>query len=73
MDRFDLKVKQLIINNVVKAPDSEFLQTRARQQQEYLEHIYERYSHLKIVELPMFPQEVKGLERLREVGRILFE
>jgi arsenite-transporting ATPase len=71
MNKYELAVKQLIINNVVKAPDSEFLETRARQQQAYLERLYEKYSHLSIIEIPMFPQEVKGLERLREVGKIL--
>ena len=39
----------------------------------YLEHIHDRYSDLKIVEVPMFPYELKGLERLREVERILFQ
>jgi len=63
----------LIINNVVKAQDSDFLLTRARQQQIYLEHIYDNYSELKITEIPMFPYELKGLDRLREVGKILFE
>jgi arsenite-transporting ATPase len=72
MDRYGLKVKNMIINNVVKARNSDFLKIRAVQQQAYLEHIYEKYSHLKIVELPMFPQEVKGLQKLREVGKILF-
>ncbi len=71
MNKYELAVKQLIINNVVKAPDSEFLETRARQQQAYLERIYKKYSHLNVIEIPMFPQEVKGLERLREVGKIL--
>jgi arsenite-transporting ATPase len=72
LHKYGLSVKQLIINNVVKARDSDFLLTRASQQQAYLEHIYEKYSGLKIVELPMFPYELKGLARLREVGEILF-
>ncbi|MFC1942021.1 ArsA family ATPase [Chloroflexota bacterium] len=72
LNKYGLKVKQLIINNVVKTQDSKFLQTRARQQKGYLEHIYEKYSALKIVEVPMFPHELKGLDRLREVGKILF-
>jgi len=72
LNKYGLKVKQLIINNVVKAQDSDFLLTKARQQKEYLEHIYDKYSHMKIVELPMFPYELKGLDRLREVERILF-
>jgi arsenite-transporting ATPase len=72
LNKYGLKVTQLIINNVVKTRDSDFLLTRANQQQEYLEHIYEKYANLKIVELPMFPYELKGLDRLREVGKILF-
>jgi len=72
LDKYGLNVKQLIINNVVMAEESEFLQIRARQQKGYLEHIHDRYSNLKIVELPMFPNEIKGLKRLREVAKILF-
>lgn len=72
LNKYGLDIKRLIINNVVKAGDSEFLETRAKEQQAYLGHIYEKYSHLDIIEIPMFPQEVKGSERLREVGKILF-
>jgi len=72
LDKYGLSVGQLIINNVVKTEESEFLQIKARQQQAYLKHIYEKYSHLKISEIPMFPQEVKGLQKLREVEKILF-
>jgi arsenite-transporting ATPase len=72
MSGHGLKVQQLIINNVVKEGDSDFLLTKARQQRSYLEHIHGRYSDLEIVELPMFPYELKGLDRLREIERILF-
>jgi len=72
LNEYGLKVKQLIINNVVKAEGSDFLLTKARQQKNYLEVIYDRYSDLEIIELPMFPYELKGLDRLREVERILF-
>jgi len=73
LDKYGLKVKQLIINNVLKAEGSDFLLTKARQQKNYLEIIYGKYSHLKIVELPMFPYELKGLARLREAEKILFQ
>ncbi len=72
MDRYGLKVKRIIINNVVKIEESLFLRTKARQQRQYLSHIHDIYSHLEIIELPMFPQEVKGVEKLREVGKIVF-
>ena len=72
LNEYGLKVQQLIINNVVKADGSDFLLTKARQQRNYLELIYDRYSDLEIIELPMFPYEPKGLDRLREVERVLF-
>ncbi len=73
LNEYGLKVQRLIINNVVKEESSDFLLTKARQQRDYLELIYDRYSDLKIAELPMFPYELKGLDRLREVERILFQ
>lgn len=73
LDRYGLAVKRIIVNNVVSEPDSEFLQTKARQQQVYRQHIRDNYSHLEIIELPMFPQEVKGTQKLGEVQKILFQ
>jgi len=72
LNEYGLTVERLIINNVVKAADSDFLLTKARQQKNYLELIYDRYSPLEIIELPLFPYELKGVDRLREVERILF-
>ena len=72
LNKYGLDVEQLIINNVVRAEGSDFLLTKARQQKDYLEVIYGKYSYLQIVELPMFPYELKGLDRLKEVERILF-
>ncbi|MFC2038958.1 ArsA family ATPase [Chloroflexota bacterium] len=72
MDEYGLAVTRLIINNVVKDADSDFLRTRAEQQKYYLETIYGMYSRLEIVELPMFPYELKGLDRLTEIEKALF-
>jgi arsenite-transporting ATPase len=72
LNEYGLKVQQMIINNVVKEKDSDFLLTKAKQQKHYLEAIYARYSDLEIVELPMFPYELKGLDRLKEIEKILF-
>jgi arsenite-transporting ATPase len=72
LDRFGLRTSRIIVNNVVKDPDSPFLRTRAAQQQPYLERIRTRYADTEIVELPMFPYELKGAARLREAERVLF-
>jgi arsenite-transporting ATPase len=73
LDSHGLKVRQLVVNNVIKAEDSGFLALKASEQRPYLEAIHERYSALPIVEIPMFPHEVKGLSRLEKVARVLFE
>jgi anion-transporting ArsA/GET3 family ATPase len=62
----------LIINNVIKADNSEFLKAKANQQKKYLDHIHTRYGEIPMIEVPMFPYELKGWDRLKEVEKILF-
>jgi len=69
--RYGLQLRQLIVNNIVRVTDSPFLAQKAQQQQPHLERLRERYGDLSIVEIPLFPQEVFGAERLRTVGRLL--
>lgn len=70
--RFGFRVTQLVINNVVMKPDSDFLATKARGQAGYIELLKARFANLKIVELPLFPNEVKGVDRLKSAAKILF-
>jgi arsenite-transporting ATPase len=72
MRQYGLKVSGLIVNNVIRADGSEFLNTRALEQQRYLEFIRERYADLAIAELPMFPYEIRGLERIEQMEKVLF-
>ncbi len=65
-------VGQLVVNNVVKETgNSPFLRTKAEQQQGYLNAIHSRYAPLPIVEIPLFPHEIKGIERLKLVAGYL--
>ena len=67
-----IEARQLIINNVVKADGSDFLKTKAAQQRKYLDLIHQKCSRLKIVEVPLFPTEIRGLSRLEKVAEVLF-
>jgi arsenite-transporting ATPase len=69
--RHGLAVRRLIVNNVVQVTDSPFLTRKAAQQQPHLAELRERHGDLSIVEIPLFPEEVRGVERLRTVGRLL--
>jgi hypothetical protein len=61
----------MIINHVVKDPDSDFLRTKAAMQQGYISEIAAKCGGRQRI-LYMFPYEVKGMERLKEAERVLF-
>jgi arsenite-transporting ATPase len=69
---YGLRVERVVVNNLVKDESSDFWLTKAQQQQKYLDIIYHQFPDLEIIELPLFPYEVKGVDRLREVETILF-
>ena len=69
--RYELRISRLVVNNVVQEADSPFLEQKRQQQQSHLERLRQRYGGVPIVEIPLFPQEVRGVERLRAVGRLL--
>jgi len=71
--KYGFKAEQLVINNVIKdAGESDFLQAKAAQQKEYIELLYRKYQEIRIVELPLFPHEVKGIDKLKKVEKSLF-
>ena len=72
LNKFGFKVEKMIINNVVMNPDSEFLSTKASEQAKYIQYIRENFAYLPITELPLFPYELKGLQRLKEAEDVLF-
>ena len=71
LHRYDLEIGRLIINNVVTVTDSPFLAEKAAQQRPHLEELRDRYGALRPIEIPLFSREVRGVDRLRTVGRLL--
>ncbi|RME39619.1 MAG: ATPase [Thermoflexia bacterium] len=68
-----LTVRYLIVNNVIRNPDCEFHRRRWEMQQHYLRLLREELDgHLNLVELPLLPYEVRGVERLAEIEAYLF-
>ncbi len=71
LDKYGLRVKRLIINNIINAPDSDFLSLKAGQQQAYLKQLYDKYSGFQLSRVPLFPHEIKGSETLLRVADAL--
>ncbi len=64
--------RQMIINNMMVDEDSEFCRRKKAGQAKYLQEITETYSQLNIAKVPMFPEEIKGLEALNHLQLFLF-
>jgi arsenite-transporting ATPase len=68
--RHGFNIEHIIVNQVVKEPDSDFLRSRASMQHGYLLEIEGRYG-ASVTRLPLFPYEIKGIEKLRKIERVL--
>jgi len=71
--RHGMTVRYLIVNDVIREPDCEFHRQRWEMQQRYIRQLREELDDgLTLVELPLLPYEVKGVDRLAEVEGHLF-
>ena len=70
--RHDFKFSRLIVNNVIKADESDFLRSKRDQQQGYIKQIYDICKGVGTTEVPLFPYEIKGIKKVEEISRVLF-
>ena len=71
--QFGLDIHHLIVNNVVTQDDSDFLRQRQAMQRPYLDLLAQEYGRrIDIIHIPLFANEMKGLDRLRELETLLF-
>jgi arsenite-transporting ATPase len=69
----EVPVKHLVINNLIPADvTGGFYEKRRATQQKYVAQLREEFTHLEITEVPLQPDEIRGLDALRGVGDILF-
>ena len=82
LNRYGIKVKQLIVNNVLSLKgrpfglelrDCEFCRERSNAQEEYIKQIRRKFSGLLATIMPLQPREVKGIEVLEKFKELLFK
>ncbi|KAG5626827.1 hypothetical protein H5410_012045 [Solanum commersonii] len=67
--KFEIDTHNIIINQVIfdeEVVESKLLKARMRMQQKYLDQFYMLYDDFNITKLPLLPQEVCGIEALKE-------
>ena len=73
-DDYQLRVRSLIINYVIEEADCEFHRIRSEMQQGYIRVLRDQYAHrIGLIQTPLFPHEIKGVERIRRISDILFK
>ena len=73
-DEYQLKVNHLIVNYIIKEADCDFHKMRREMQQNYIKILNDLYSHrIRLIEIPLFPHEIKGVERINRISEILFK
>ncbi len=76
LEKFGIQVGGIVLNRVLteEAADSGFNKSRREFQLRYIEELETTYrGKLPIVQVPLMPFEVKGVDALIEVGKILFK
>ena len=65
--------RQIIVNNVAVSEDCSFCKRRKAGQLRYIQQISEIFKQLNKVEIPVFAEEIRGLESLNQLKICLFE
>ncbi len=70
---FGLKINHMIINNVIKDADCDFHKVREKMQRKYIKILEDKYGkNIDIIEVPLSPYEIKGVENIGKVSQTLF-
>jgi len=73
-DEYRLGINHLIVNYVIQDADCNFHKIRKEMQQNYIAMLEKQYSsRIGLIELPLMPQEVRGVDRIQKISEILFK
>jgi arsenite-transporting ATPase len=73
LNEYEIPCGHIIVNMVYPdIPDCAFCRSRRNMQLENLKEIREIYDDFNITEVPLYEKEIRGIEKLRELSKILF-
>jgi arsenite-transporting ATPase len=72
LGEYGIKVRQMVINNVVESDGCEFCREKRKEQDKYINLIRGKFNGLKATIVPACPHEIKGLKALTDIKKQLF-
>ncbi len=73
LNKYGIKVGQLLVNNVLESRDCRFCRERSNAQEKYIRQIRRKFSTLLTTIIPLQPREVNGIESLDNFKGFLFQ
>jgi len=72
LGKYGIKVRQLVINNVLESNSCKFCREKRKEQDKYINQIRMKFNGLKTTVIPSQPREIKGIEALANFKEHLF-
>ncbi len=72
LGKYRIASRQLILNNVMESDEAGFCHQRRVAQMKYIAQAGQLFKGMQIVTVPVFPEEIKGLEALKKLRDVLF-
>jgi arsenite/tail-anchored protein-transporting ATPase len=73
LSKQDVPVRELIVNRVEQEHEAcEYCRARVQSQQPWLKQIASSFRNLRIHYVPLMPKEVRGLDNLKQVGKLIW-
>ncbi|MDR2829701.1 MAG: arsenical pump-driving ATPase GET3 [Methanobrevibacter sp.] len=74
LKKYNMNVDSVIVNQVMPDIDNcDFCQSRYKLQQKRIGLINQKFHDKTIFQIPLFKEEIKGLNKLEELGQVLYE
>jgi len=73
LGEYGIKVRQLVINNVLESNGCEFCREKKKEQDKYINQIRVKFNGLKTTVISSRPREIKGIEALANFKEQLFD
>jgi arsenite-transporting ATPase len=72
LEKLRVPFSQIVLNMIQPISPCRFCLAKAENQEKYITEVKKEYPKKEVVLVPLFPYDIKGVERLRELSKFLF-
>lgn len=72
VQRLGIPCGHLVVNMITQATDCSFCNSKMREQLDCLNRINSQVEGKRIVKVPLYPHEIKGIDKLRQLSQFLY-